>query len=130
MNISALKKVNPILLFIICVGGTLILGFLSGLISGATAGYTNYTRPALTPPDIVFSIVWPVLYFMMGTSLYIAIKNAEDNKTLCWFVGLYVFQLVLNLVWPFIFFSKNKFAPDKIKCAICRYEKCNCRMSH
>lgn len=114
MNISCIKKINPVLLFVICVGSTLILGFVAGLLSGATAGYTDYTRPALTPPDIVFSIVWPVLYFMMGTSLFIAIKNAKDNKTLWWFLGLFIFQLVLNLVWPFIFFTLDSFSISAI----------------
>lgn len=114
MDITCIKKINHILLFFICVGTPLVLGFVAGLLSGATNGYTNYTRPALTPPDIVFSIVWPVLYFLMGLSLFIAIRNATDVKTLWWFLGLFVFQLVLNLVWPFIFFSLDNFSISAI----------------
>lgn len=105
----SIKNLNPVLTFIAIVGGTILLGFFAGLLSGATAGYTSYTRPALTPPDIVFSIVWPVLYFMMGTSCYIAITNARDKKTLYTFATLYIIQLTLNLVWPFIFFSLDAF---------------------
>ena len=114
MNTTFIKKINPVLLFVLCVGGTLILGFVAGLISGATAGYTSYTRPALTPPDIVFSIVWPVLYFLMGVSLYIGLKNAKDNKTLLTFFALYVVQFSLNLLWPFIFFTWDNFTVSAI----------------
>ena len=114
MNTTFIKKINPVLLFVLCVGLTLILGFVAGLISGATAGYTSYTRPALTPPDILFSIVWPILYFLMGVSLYIGLKNAKDNKTLCVFFALYLIQLTLNLVWPFIFFTLDNFTISAI----------------
>ena len=114
MNTTFIKKINPVLLFVLCVGLTLILGFVAGLISGATAGYTSYTRPALTPPDILFSIVWPILYFLMGVSLYIGLKNAKDTKTLCVFFALYLIQLTLNLVWPFIFFTLDNFTISAI----------------
>ncbi|MBE5732081.1 MAG: tryptophan-rich sensory protein [Clostridiales bacterium] len=106
---SIIKKLNPTLTFIIIVGATIVLGFLAGVLSGATGGYTSYTRPALTPPDIVFSIVWPILYFMMGTSAFIALYNAKDKKTLYTFGALYVIQLALNLIWPFIFFTLDAF---------------------
>ena len=106
---AVMKKLNPTLTFIIIVGATIVLGFLAGVISGATGGYMSYTRPALTPPDIVFSIVWPVLYFLMGTSAFIAINNAKDKKTLNPFGALYVIQLALNLTWPFIFFTLDAF---------------------
>ena len=104
-----IKKFNSVLTFIAIVGGTMVLGFIVGILSGATAGYTSYTRPALTPPDIVFSIVWPVLYFMMGVSCYIALNSARDTKTLYTFGALYIIQLILNLVWPFIFFTLDAF---------------------
>jgi tryptophan-rich sensory protein len=106
---TIIKKFNPVLSFIVIVGGTIILGFIAGLLSGATGGYTAYTRPALTPPDIVFSIVWPVLYFMMGTSAFIVLTTARDNKSLYTFFALYIIQLALNLIWPFIFFSLDAF---------------------
>ena len=51
---NTMKKLNfsSALWYIVTVGGTMGLGFLSGLLSGADAGYEGYTRPPLTPPDL------------------------------------------------------------------------------
>ena len=102
-------KSNSVLQFILCVGSVLILGFLSGILSGASAGYTSFVRPPLTPPDIVFAIVWPVLYFMIGLSIFFTINGYTnckvDKKTFGWFITLFSIQLILNLFWPFVFFA-------------------------
>ena len=55
-------------------------GFLSGVLSGASAGYEGYARPPLTPPDTTFAIVWPVLYFLTGTSFYLMLNAAVSEK--------------------------------------------------
>ena len=94
--------------YIVIVGGTLLVGFLAGLLSGSNQGYTGYTRPPLTPPDKVFAIVWPILYFMMGNSLYFTLKsnvNATSLKAKNTAVILWGVQFALNIAWPFIFFA-------------------------
>lgn len=109
-NIESAKKsvFSSALWFIIIVGGTIGLGFLSGMLGGASAGYGGYTRPPLTPPDTAFSVVWPVLYFLTGLSFYLSLNTPTNEKTktaktaalILWGV-----QLALNLAWPFVFFA-------------------------
>ena len=85
MNTATKTKQNFLsspLGYIVIVGGTLIVGFLAGLLSGSNQGYTGYTRPPLTPPDKVFAIVWPILYFMMGNSLYFTLKSNVNATSL------------------------------------------------
>lgn len=114
MNNSATKRKQNLLStplgYLLIVGGTMILGFLSGLLSGSNRGYTGFTRPPLTPPDTVFAVVWPVLYFMIGNSLFFILKSEPSASTFRIrriSIILWIIQLALNLAWPFIFFAAS-----------------------
>ena len=99
------EKFSSVLLFVVVVGGTMVLGFLSGMLSGASAGYDGY---ALTPPDTTFSVVWPVLYFLTGISFYLMLTTIVEQKNLAAkraSIIIWAVQLALNLMWPFLFFA-------------------------
>ncbi len=99
-----LKKLILSLFIPLAVGG------LSALISGGGMDfYKTIERPPLSPPGIVFPIVWTLLYILMGISLYLVItkKDMYLNKT-----GAYIFfalQLFLNFIWSPVFFSANEY---------------------
>ena len=67
--------------------------------------YNGLSKFILNPPPIVFEIVWPILYILMGIAAYrIYMKNklgAKENNAYFY----YLVQLVVNLIWPFIFFT-------------------------
>lgn len=69
--------------------------------------YNHLHKSKLTPPPIVFSIVWPVLYTLMAISLFYLIRNRK-NKVFKPAIICFGLQLVFNLLWPFIFFKKHK----------------------
>lgn len=75
----------------------LILGTVIGLLSGLGGNYDNYIKPNITPPNIVFPIAWSILYTLMGISNYLFTKSGNKNK-------YYIPQLIINLIWPIIFF--------------------------
>ena len=75
----------------------LILGTIIGLLSGLGGNYDNYIKPDITPPNIVFPIVWSILYTLMGISNYLFSKNGNKSK-------YYIPQLIINLIWPILFF--------------------------
>ncbi len=84
---------------------SLAVGGLSALFT--TMGMDDYRlaqKPALTPPEIVFPIVWTILYTLMGISaarIWIASQDKGSNGGLM----LYVIQLVVNFFWSVIFFT-------------------------
>lgn len=90
--------------FLFIVALVMGLGFASGIIGGAREGYTGLTRPTFTPPDIVFSIVWPVLYFMMACSLFAVIFTDRHDGVKSASIIMFALQLAVNLAWPIIFF--------------------------
>lgn len=77
----------------------LILGSIVGLLT--SGNYNEIIMPKFTPPKILFPIVWSILYILMGISRYI-INNKENNHSA---INTYRLQLIINLLWPFLFFN-------------------------
>lgn len=80
----------------------LILGTISALITRNNINYNTLNKPPLSPPGIVFPIVWTIIYILIGLSYYLYKKNAYTNKTE---EVIYYIQLFLNFTWTIIFFT-------------------------
>lgn len=81
------------------------LGFLVGLLSGSGDGYNEIIQPSFAPPGWLFPVVWSILYILMGVSDYLVKDNLNTNSSL----SIYKIQLVVNLLWSFIFFKFKLF---------------------
>ena len=80
----------------------LAVGSLSALLSGTMSTYSTLNKPALSPPSILFPIVWTILYILMGISSYmIYISNSPDAPKA---LKTYALQLFFNFCWSIIFF--------------------------
>ncbi len=79
----------------------IIGGAIVGLITSGYMNYTDIVKPPLSPPGIVFPIVWTILYILMGIAYFITTKDNESNKELD---QIYLLQLLVNFLWPIIFF--------------------------
>lgn len=97
-----MKKFSIIDLLIFIVA-TELVGAFSALISGNFRDfYSEITQPPLSPPALVFPIVWAVLYALMGISAYMIFVNRNSirkNALIVWAI-----QLVVNFSWSIIFF--------------------------
>lgn len=66
--------------------------------------YLTLEKPPFTPPPSYFPIAWTILYIMMGISFFtIIIQPATKQKYVA--VNLFLVQLILNLLWSYIFFE-------------------------
>ena len=91
-----MKKIN-IKSLIISISLPLVLGSLVGIIiKDYISSYKLLNKPFLSPPGILFPIVWTILYILMGISYYLA-KNDDTKK-------IYYIQLIVNLFWSIFFF--------------------------
>lgn len=80
----------------------LAVGTLSALLSGGMNSYAVLNKPALSPPAILFPIVWSILYVLMGISSYIiAASDSPDKKKA---LSVYWLQLLFNFFWSIFFF--------------------------
>lgn len=81
---------------------TLIIGSLPSIIMNMMGmNIDDLTKPALYPPNIVFPIVWTILYVLMSISVFLATKDDNEPYT------IYVIQLIVNALWTVIFFGFN-----------------------
>lgn len=89
--------------YIITSAVVLGFAFLSNLLSGGTDAYAYANKPPLSPPGIVFPIAWTVLYTLMSIAAVIVAKSNDLDKGKA--LRLFVIQLVINYIWPIIFFG-------------------------
>ena len=68
--------------------------------------YQNLVKSALQPPDWIFAPVWSVLYFLMFISFILILDKKGKIKT--WAITFFILQLIVNFLWPYIFFGLNE----------------------
>lgn len=74
------------------------IGGIVGFIINPYIDYNSLVQPPLSPPSIVFPIVWTILYVLMGISYYL-LKNPSKKEKIIYFV-----QLGVNALWSLFFF--------------------------
>ncbi|MBS0635379.1 MAG: tryptophan-rich sensory protein [Verrucomicrobia bacterium] len=106
-----IKKI--LVLVLVCVGG----GWLTGLLTQTSVKewYPTLIKSPLTPKDVVFPIVWTILYFCMALSAALVWQSKSPNKARA--LSLFFIQLVLNFSWSWIFFYLKR--PDFALIDIC-----------
>lgn len=100
-----MKKRNSYIFFIAV---SLLTGALSALITRSNMNlFGKIIQPALTPPSVVFPVVWTILFTLMGISAA-RIFIANEYK---WNVSLTIWatQLAVNFLWSIIFFNFQAF---------------------
>lgn len=90
-----------IISLLISVGVGLISAFL-------TMEYMKYfnllKKPSLSPPSIVFPIVWTILFVLMGIASYRIYQYKYCNVNIRKAIIFYIIQLALNFFWSILFF--------------------------
>ena len=102
-----LKKLKP---YIISVIIALAVGGLSALLTKNNMNiFEKINMPPLSPPSVVFPIVWAVLYILMGISSAIIYKNGTDREEVQSALKVYALQLAVNFFWSLIFFNMQAY---------------------
>lgn len=78
---------------------------IGNLIEIITKNHVFYIKASIAPPDIVFPIVWTILYGILGYTYYLL--NNEYNISLI--KKIFILQLIINYIWPIIFFKFGLF---------------------
>jgi len=82
-----------------------IIGFYLGLITKENINpwYQLLNKPIFTPPNIAFSIIWPILYVMLALAGYLLWQHRHQSivRTAIYF---YAAQILMNWLWTPLFF--------------------------
>lgn len=97
---------------------TIILSILVAEAVGALSGFLTregmklftdaVAQPPLSPPPLLFPIVWSILYALMGygsARIWLSTPSPDRSRAL----NLYAIQLVVNFFWSLIFFNAQAF---------------------
>ncbi len=89
----------------------LAVGLLSAwLTRGSMSIYGEVETPPLSPPSVLFPIVWTILYVLMGVSSAMVWLNREkDPAAADAGLGYYAASLAFNFAWSIIFFNFRRF---------------------
>ena len=86
------------------------VGALSGFLTreGAKLYSGSISKPPLSPPGIVFPIVWGILFLLMGIGAA-RIAGTEDSGARRRALLIFALQLAFNFFWSIIFFNLQNF---------------------
>lgn len=92
-------------LLVLCLLVVYLISFIGTIFMGneASSEWYKEIKPAITPPSFVFPIVWPILFFLIAISLYLALRNSkgdERKKIIFWFS----LNLIFNTIWTLFYF--------------------------
>lgn len=100
-----LKKYLP---YIISIGIPLAIGGISSIFTiKGMPFYKQQIKPWFTPPEILFPIVWSILYILMGISAARIWKSNSPKKKNA--LQIYAVQLMVNFFWSVLFFGLHQY---------------------
>jgi len=83
-----------------------LVGFTGSLFTSGSVNSEWYEsiKPSITPPSFVFPIVWNILFFMIGLSLYFVWinSNKKEKKKILLVFGI---NFILNILWSVFYFG-------------------------
>ncbi len=92
-------------LWVLVFGMITMCAVFAGLKFTPGEWYNAIERPAWTPPNYVFPIVWSTLYLFMAVAGAL-VWTAQSNKVIP--IALWFIQLGLNGVWSWLFFGEYR----------------------
>lgn len=90
----------------------MIISFIPGVIGAmfapggaADAWYHTLDKSVLTPDGIWFSVVWTILYALLGVALFLVMDNWRSRMPRGRAYALFAAQMALNALWTYLFFG-------------------------
>jgi len=92
--------------YLFWIGLTEGVGALAGFLTrdGTKAFSQTVNQPPLSPPMILFPIVWGILYALMGTgAARVSLTRPSKDRSLA--LNIFMVQLAVNFIWSLVFFN-------------------------
>lgn len=108
MNASVKQTVKT---YVIAILIPLAVGLLSAYLTrDSMMIYGDIVRPPLSPPALLFPIVWTILYVLMGISSAMVWTHGQENPADAK-AGLvyYAASLIFNFGWSLLFFNLRQY---------------------
>lgn len=102
-------KFNPVA-FIVNLAITLSVGYLGSwfTLSSVKTWYVTINKPSFNPPDWIFPPVWTGIFILIAIAAYRIWQKKDQIQHFPRTIAVYLIQLILNLLWSFIFFYSRQ----------------------
>jgi tryptophan-rich sensory protein len=100
-------KGPDILRLIVAVLVCQLAGFIGSIFTrpAISTWYAELNKPRFIPPDWVFGPVWISLYLLMGIAAFLVWRRGLHHQVVRRALAFFGVQLVLNVLWSFLFFG-------------------------
>lgn len=106
--LRSLRELSP--RDILYLGGFILLingiGSLPALFVGSDTSWIE--RPWFYPPEVLFPIVWTVLFSLMGISLYLIVRSGVNRRSVRIALLVFAIQFLINVMWTPVFFGLRR----------------------
>ncbi len=120
---TSTKSSNSAIQFLGIVTFCYLVSFVGaeGALKGLGDWYEMLHKPSWTPPNWLFAPVWTILYGMMGVAawqVWRAKDSSGESSRKPAAVALFVFQILLNGLWSWIFFAFHQLLASALEIAL------------
>jgi tryptophan-rich sensory protein len=94
--------------FITCILIVIFVALIGSVFTTKSVNSSWYQsiKPTITPPNIIFPIVWSVLFFLIAISLYFAWTKSTKKQKLSVAI-VFIFNFFFNILWTILYFGLN-----------------------
>ncbi len=104
------KRPFPYRAVVVAAASALAVGAIGGGLTTIGPWYRALHKPAWTPPDAAFGVIWTTIFALAAVSGVTVWRAARSQVTREWIIGLFALNGFLNILWSLLFFRFQR--PD------------------
>lgn len=106
------QLINPMMILpaAVATAAAAVVAFLGATMTDLGPWYQTLEKPAWTPPDGLFPIVWTIIYALITVAGITAWRAAPTASAAQNVIGLFALNAFLNITWSLLFFRFER--PD------------------
>ncbi|MEM1196717.1 MAG: TspO/MBR family protein [Pseudomonadota bacterium] len=106
------QLINPMMILpaAVATAAAALVAFLGATMTDLGPWYQTLEKPAWTPPDGLFPIVWTIFYALITVAGITAWRAAPTARAAQNVIGLFALNAFLNIAWSLLFFRFER--PD------------------
>jgi benzodiazapine receptor len=94
----------------VAAASALVVAAIGGSLTTIGPWYRGLHKPAWTPPDVAFGVIWTTIFVFITVSGVTAWRATTSRSTREWIIGLFALNGFLNILWSLLFFRLQR--PD------------------
>ena len=100
-------KLRELVKLILCIAICQSAGVMGSIFTASSVAnwYTTLDIPWFTPSGSIISVVWIILFALMGLSLFLIWQKGVSSIDTKIALGIFALQLLVNILWSYAFFG-------------------------